>query len=259
MPARARRPCSIATALRQGADQSRFAQLTLRNPADLPPDEREAHWRSLDRDLDRHITPELGRRLIARTVGLIPVIREAAVVFSAAAARHFASQRLGDQYGTLLAGAWSLLSDAAPTGAEAEQCIACHNWQSVADSREVNDELLCLQTILQRQVRVEASERSLSRTLGELVDLAAQRAHDLEISGALAGKALGRHGLRVDGEQLLVSNTAKPIGRILRDTAWADGWSGMLLRLPGAQRHGTVRFCGSGMATRAVAIPLRSL
>ncbi|MFO7628040.1 MAG: hypothetical protein R6W06_00695 [Prochlorococcaceae cyanobacterium] len=39
-------------------------------------EEREAHWQSLDRDLERCITPQLARRLIARTVSLIPIIRQ---------------------------------------------------------------------------------------------------------------------------------------------------------------------------------------
>ena len=80
----------------------------------------------------------------------------------------------------MIAGAWSLLSDGVPSEQEAEQCIACHDWQSVSEGREVNDELLCLQTILQRQVRVEANDRPITRTLGELVELAAQQAHELE-------------------------------------------------------------------------------
>jgi putative DNA primase/helicase len=250
---------SIATALKQGADQSRFAQLCLRNPADLPRSEREAHWRALDRDLERQITPELGHRLIARTVGLIPVIRQAAEVFSRAAARHFDSQRLGDQYGTLLAGAWSLLSDVAPTEAEAELCIASHEWESYSQSTETPDEARCLQTILQHALRVEADGRVLTRTVGELVELAAHQAHELEVSVDQAAKTLARAGLRVDGERLLVSNTAQPIAQILRETAWANGWSMVLLRLSGAQRSGPVRFCGAGMVTRAVAIPLQLL
>jgi len=247
---------SIATALKQGADHSRFARLSLRNPADLPQAEREAHWRGLDRDLDHEITRELGRRLIARTVSLIPMIRQAVEIFSIAAARYFASQRLGDQYGTLLAGAWSLLSDSAPSEQDVIEWIDCHNWQSVSEGRESSDELLCLQTILQRQVRVETNDRAITRTLGELVDLAAHRGQDIEISAELAARTLGRHGLRVEAEVLLVSNNAKPIAQTLRETAWAVGWSAMLLRLPGAQRHGPVRFCGAGMVTRAVAIPL---
>lgn len=100
---------SIATALKQGADKSRFAQLTLRNPAEMPKAERTAHWTALDRDLDRFITDEIGRRLLIRTIGLIPIIRDSAKVFRRVAADRFDSQRLGDQYGTLLAGAWSLI------------------------------------------------------------------------------------------------------------------------------------------------------
>ena len=250
---------SIATALKQGADRSRFAQLTLRNPAELPKGERELHWASLDRDLDRHISGELGRRLIARTVGLIPMIRQAEGVFSRAAARHFDSQRLGDQYGTLMAGAWSLLSDVVPTQEEAEQCIACHDWESYSQSTELSDEQRCIQTVLQHQLRVECADRSVTRTIGELVELAAHQAHDLEISAELAAQALARQGLRLEPLHLLVSNTAEPISHILRETAWAHGWAVVLLRLAGAQRRGPVRFCGAGMVTRAVAIPLAVL
>jgi putative DNA primase/helicase len=250
---------SIATALKQGADRSRFAQLTLRNPAELPKGERELHWASLDRDLDRHISTELGRRLIARTVGLIPMIRQAEGVFTRAAARHFDSQRLGDQYGTLMAGAWSLLSDVVPTQEEAEQCIACHDWESYSQSTELSDEQRCIQTILQHQLRVECPDRSVTRTIGELVELAAHQAHDLEISAELAGQALARQGLRLEPPDLLVSNTAEPIAHILRESAWAHGWAVVLLRLSGAQRRGPVRFCGAGMVTRAVAIPLTVL
>ncbi|MCT0230931.1 toprim domain-containing protein [Synechococcus sp. CS-1324] len=250
---------SIATALRQGADKSRFAQLTLRSPTEMAKEVREAHWQALDRDLDHHITPELAQRLIARTVSLIPVIRESVVVFSTAAARHFDSQRLGDQYGTLMAGAWSLLSDAVPTQEEAEHCISCHDWESYSQSTEVPDEARCIQTILQRQVRVETDDKPVTRTIGELVELAACHSTCLDVSPGLAVQTLGRHGLRVDQDRLLVSNTAKAIEQFLADTAWQNSWPVVLLRLGGAQRAGPVRFCGAGMVSRAVAIPLSVL
>jgi putative DNA primase/helicase len=250
---------SIATALKQGADKSRFAQLTLRSPTEMNQEEREAHWQSLDRDLERYITPQLARRLIARTVSLIPVIRQSVVVFSAAAARHFDSQRLGDQYGTLMAGAWSLLSDAVPSQKEAEECIEVHNWDSYSQSTEVPDEARCIQTILQRQVRVETDDKPVTRTIGELVELAACHSSCMDVSPGLAAQTLGRHGLRVDQDRLLVSNTAKAIEHFLADTAWQNSWSVVLLRLTGAQRAGPVRFCGAGMVSRAVAIPLSVL
>ena len=242
---------SIATALKQGADHSRFAQLTLRNPADLPKAEREAHWAGLDRDLERHITPELGRRLIARTVGLIPMIRQAAGVFTRAAARHFDSQRLGDQYGTLLAGAWSLLSDVAPTEAEAELCIASHEWESYSQSTELADEQRCLQMILQYPARVESADRTVTRTIGELVELAAHQAHDLEISAELAAQTLARQGLPAGagpaaGEQHGPADRSDPAGNGLGQ--WLVGAAAAPQRCPapgaGAllrRRHGHTR------------------
>jgi hypothetical protein len=75
---------SIATALKQGADKSRFAQLTLRNPNDIPKEERIAHWESLERDLDRYISESIGQRLQARTIALIPQIRASVRVFTRA-------------------------------------------------------------------------------------------------------------------------------------------------------------------------------
>ena len=63
----------------------------------------------------------------------------------------------------------------------------------------------------------------------------------------------------MDQDRLLVSNTAKAIEHFLADTAWQNSWSVVLLRLSGAQRAGPVRFCGAGMVSRAVAIPLSVL
>ena len=120
---------SIATSLKQGADRSRFAQLTLRNPAEIPKADRIAHWEALDRDLDTFITEEIGRRLQARTVSLIPTIRASVRVFTKVAAERFDSQRLGDQYGTLLAGAWSLQSSQVVSAQQARQMIDQNDWE----------------------------------------------------------------------------------------------------------------------------------
>ena len=250
---------SIATALKQGADRSRFAQLTLRNPTELPKEERTAHWEALDRDLDRYISPTIALRLLARTTSLIPTIRASVRVFAKAAADHFDSQRLGDQYGTLLAGAWSLISDQVVTPEQAAALIAQNNWEPYSQTTEVPDEQRCIQTILQHQVRVEADGKTLTRTLGELVDLALHHEASYEISASQAEATLGRYGLRPDGDHLLVSNTAQAIGAILRDTAWGHSWGTLLARLPGAQRAGVTRFKGAGATSRAVRLPLAAL
>jgi putative DNA primase/helicase len=141
------------------------------------------------------------------------VIRQSVVVFSAAAARHFDSQRLGDQYGTLMAGAWSLLSDAVPSQKEAEECIEVHNWDSYNQRTEVPDEARCIQTILQRQVRVETDDKPVTRTIGELVELAACHTTCIDVSPGLAVQTLGRHGLRVDQDRLLAAGDLRKTRR----------------------------------------------
>lgn len=252
---------SIATALKQGADKSRFAQLTLRNPGDTPKAERIAHWEQLDRDLDRYVTDRVGQRLQARTVAMIPTIRESIKVFTRAAAEIFDSQRLGDQYGALLGGAWSLCSDDVATRDEAYQLIEQNSWESYSQSTELPDEKRCIQMILQHQVRVESDDRICTRTLGELVEIAASRRVDREVTATQAQDSMSRVGLKVDNQRqaLLVSNTAGAIAAILRDTAWAQCWATVLARLPGAQRVGSTRFSGAGTVSRAIALQIDGL
>ena len=252
---------SIATALKQGADRSRFAQLTLRSPNELPKDERTKHWEQLDRDLDKHINSDIARRLIARTVKLIPTIRASVRVFTRVAAERFDSQRLGDQYGTLLTGAWSLMSSQVATDDEARALIDQNNWEPYSQTTEVPDEQRCLQRILQYQVRVETDEKTLTRTLGELVEIAAHQRHDRDVETRQAKDTLERHGLRVESEEqtLFISNTAEAVATILRDTQWSHSWGTLLSRLKGATKAGPTRFRGCGAVSRAVALQIGDL
>ena len=252
---------SIATGLKQGADRRRFAPLNLRNPSELPQQQREAHWQALDRDLEQLITPAFANRLIARTVALIPVIRRSIVVCSQVAAAHFDSQALGDQYGTLLAGAWSLQASRVPSAGEVQSLIDGADWSSYRESTEVPDERRCLNRILQHQLRVESEERTVvTRTVLELVELVSSALPSpMEpVRPADVADLLARHGLRVREGELLISNSAEAIGRMLADTAWVTNWGAILSRLPGASRSLLVHFRGLG-SSRAVALPLAML
>ena len=252
---------SIATALKQGADRSRFAQLTLRSPTEIPKHERIKHWESLDHDLSQHINQETGRRLIARTVSLIPVIRESIRVFTRVAAEHFDSQRLGDQYGTLLAGTWSLYSRQVPTDVEARSFIKANNWEPYSQATEMPDEQRCINRILQHQLKVETDDKTYTRAVGELVEIAIQHAADKDISPSAARNILERHGMKVDQEAktLAISNTAEAIGAILRDTAWSHSWGTILSRLKGATKAEPMRFKGAGTLSRAVVLQVADL
>jgi len=252
--------CSISTALKQGADQSRFAQLTLRNPSFMPKPQRTAHWSALDAAITETCTAENGHRLLLRMVRQIPIIRDSVAVFRRAAAERFDSQRQGDQYGTLLAGAWSLMNSRPATIEDAYQLIDANNWEPYREQTE-SDEQRCIQSILQYQVRVEADERICTRTLGELVQISVHHRMDNQVTTRQAHDVLSRHGLKVSDEQkrLMISHTAKAIAAILRETAWGNGWSTVLSRLPGAERVAAVRFSGAGAVSRAISLPIADL
>jgi putative DNA primase/helicase len=255
--------CSISTALKQGADQSRFAQLTMRHPDTLPKPERQAHWQALDRDLARFITAEVGHRMLLRSVGLIPVIRESAAVFRRAAADRFDSQRQGDQYGTLLAGAWSLYSSQVPTEAQALKLIDDNDWAPYREAVDQPDEVRCIQAILQHQVRVEGDRgTAYQRTISELVDIANPAVPEgpgqvISVDAAVAH--LGRLGLKVENGTLVVHNNAVGLRKILGDTAWSHCWPTVLGRLRGAAKVKPTRFQGLASTARATSLPLASL
>ena len=260
--------CSISTALKQGADASRFTQLVLRNPSCLPLEQRQAHWEALDRDMAALITPELGQRMLLRSVKLIPIIRDSVAVFRRAAALRFDSQRQGDQYGTLLAGAWSLMNSRVATEADAYGLIDSNEWQAYKDAVEQSDEERCLAHILQHQLRVEVERTdvkgdklftrnlTITRTVWELVDAVSQGKDHGDVPVEDAISHLGRIGLRVKDGRLLISNTALGLKRILANTAWSHSWPTVLARLPGAEKPGKVRFRGIDSNSRAVSLPL---
>ena len=248
--------CSISTALKQGADASRFAQLTLRNPSFMPLEQRQAHWTELDRDLTTIVTPTLGHRMALRSVAQIPIIRDSVAAFRRAAANRFDSQRQADQYGTLLAGAWSLMNTHVATEADAYALIDSNDWSEYREATEQSDEERCLARILQHQLRVEGDRATYQRTVWELIELVRGTATCMEITAGVAEAHLGRIGLRVMEGRLLVANTALGLQRILADTQWAHSWATVLSRLPGAQKPGKVRFRGMERNSRAVSLPL---
>jgi putative DNA primase/helicase len=251
--------CSISTALKQGADASRFAQLTLRNPKVLAQPQRSEHWDALDRDMTALITPELGHRMLLRSVQLVPIIRDSVAVFRRAAANRFDSQRQGDQYGTLLAGAWSLMNARSANEKDAYDLIDANDWQAYRDAAEQPDEDRCLAHILQHQLRVEGGRgNTYTRTVWELAELARGTAISLEISNDAAEAHLGRIGICVKDDRLLISNTAEALRRILNGTAWAHSWPTVLARLDGAEKAGVTRFKGLAGVSRAVSLPLQA-
>jgi hypothetical protein len=141
---------------------------------------------------------------------------------------------------------------------DAYQLIDSNNWDAYREQTEADEER-CLQHILQHQLRVEGDRGSAyNRTAWELVELARGTATVIDISIATAEAHLGRIGLKVEGDRIVISNTAKGLRRILDGTPWADCYATVLGRLPGATKAGVVRFKGLAGVSRAVSVAFPS-
>jgi putative DNA primase/helicase len=270
--------CSISTALKQNADKTRFTVLTLLRATErLNAAEAADQWKKIDAELKHVATPETGRAMIARACAMVHVIREAAAVFSDACAVQLGNQRLGDQYGTLCAGAWALCNANVPTPEDAAMWLSMYPLTAFAEeSKAVTDEGSLRGTLLEHKIKVDLPDRGAqTRTVRELVERIGAGASlgpdDDVVTVKAAIAALGRYGFKVVDSvmveggvemagALLVSNTAKAIKReILKGTAWQECHPQTLTRAYGAKRVDAAQwFAGLG-THRAVALPLDAL
>lgn len=248
---------SINVALVQRADLDRFCVLSLRRD-----EMKRDDWAEFEQQILDTCTEENGRLLVARTLRHIPTIRKNARTLATALSRRF-GQRFGDQYGTLLAGAWSLEANG---GTElsldmALQWIDQMDWESREIDASDADETKCLNHILQYLLQVEGGRRM---SVLELVQLASRG-----VTYAIPGRdqpsdeietVLGRYGLRVMHRELAIANSSTNLQAILRDTPWAGtAYRQALRRVPGAvAASASIRFKGMGMS-RATLVPLEQL
>ena len=242
---------SINVSLNGAADESRFSVVQLAKGK-----RTAAEFDEYTRRVGTLLTRDYCAAIRARSYAMIPTIRANAAVLAAAVGDLLGSQRTGDQVGTLLAGYCSLLSDAVLTPGEATAMVAGLDFTDAREADQVSDSDLCLQTILQAQVRVDEDGRLVTRTLGELVQSAA---YDAALgASAAANEALARFGMRASDGYLYVSNNHSELKRIMRDTAWSAGWRRVLARIDGVDdSNKVIRMAGS--VTRCVAIPLASV
>ena len=180
-------------------------------------------------------------------------------MFATAAADEFKSQRIGDQYGFLLAGACSLLTRAEVTYDQALEFIRRSEWGGFVESSQELDEERCLSKMLQHSVRVDSAGGARTVSVGELIDIVTRDWLDKEgtiVEPELAGAALARLGFKAEDGYLYVSNSAKGIESILADSPWANCWSSVLRRLVGAESIKPMYFGPGVRTTRAIGLPL---
>jgi putative DNA primase/helicase len=237
---------SINVALIQKADVDRFCVLALRKDTI-----EKQEWTAFESEIKTTITMDIGRQLIARTIQHIPTIRSNAKILARALALTF-GQRYGDQYGTLLAGAWSLSAEGGKLLQieEAQEWIKSLNWESNQIDSQDADEVKCLDFILNAMIpadnkKITIREILLKARLGAM------------IGDEPADVILARYGMKYHETSLAIANGHSILQSLLRDTPWSGGaYRQALQRIDGAERVGPIRF--GATVKRCTLIPLKS-
>lgn len=246
---------SVNTKLDKQADIDRVTKLVIRVP---PRDGSQIeHWVKLESELHAISSDEtMPARLMARSLSMLPTTLAAVKVFIRAAAQKFSSQRMGDQYGTLIAGCWCLCNDHVPTMDEAVKLIDAYDWHEHIEDQDGDDAADALRSILSAKIRMSGSLGEV--TVYELIREAHSVEREGDIDAKAADSALKRHGIRIDEQAgvLLFGTSVPNLKSLLKNTAYSTDARGQLLRLPGATRweNAVLRFNGS--PSKCVSVPL---
>ena len=251
---------SIQVGMKNQADIERLTVLLLRGKSDGRDNEKV--WKEIDADLysierDTDIT----RRLLRRTIELLPVIQQNIEVFVQAAAQKFGNQRDGDQYGTLLAGACAIWSQQPVTLERARALIDGFDWSEHRDRSEDDDSMLALGALTEAHIRAHGGAEV---TVFELLTAAAGVVRPGGVGKDPAESTLLRYGMRVVRESpellwLVISNSSHELRKLVEGTGYDADLRGMLLRVPGADRNNNVGMRFNGTLSKCIRVPIQAM
>lgn len=247
---------SIQVALKHKADIDRLTVLTLKSGKDADP-KSGSDWSKM-RDAMYEFTgredSQVRARLLRRSIELLPTTLKNIEVFSSVGAEKFGSQRDGDQYGTLLAGAWSLISTAVATSEQARAIFDSHNWQELRDNADSDESHRALSSLMESHVRVKGG---IELTVYELLRAASGNPTGIaEINDVTADAILQRYGMKVKGSWLVLSNNSNELKRLMQGTTFEADLRGVLLRVEGADKNKNKPERFNGVLNKCIRIPL---
>jgi putative DNA primase/helicase len=244
---------SIQVGMKHQADVERLSVLALK-PKGGETNASES-WIKLRESLyNLHRDAMLPAKLLRRSLNLLPTTLRNIETFSQAAAEIFNSQRDGDQYGTLMAGCWSVVSEAVATKDDALAMIRAYDWSDHRENNDTDEGQRALGTLMEAHVRPGGG---VDLTVNELVCAAAgQPTTAVDISADKANALLQRYGMKINGERLLLSTNSKELDRLIAGTQFQADLHGMLRRLPGANNFAGKPMRFSGVQSKCTSLPL---
>tara|TARA_R110000868_G_scaffold169421_1_gene404403 strand:- start:2739 stop:5627 length:2889 start_codon:yes stop_codon:yes gene_type:complete len=249
---------SIQVGLKHQADLERFTVLNLKSKRDV--DGADHSWTKTEAQiLKMHADRGLPARLMRRSLELLPVTLVNIKTFARVAAKKFGTQRDGDQFGTLLAGAWSMTSRELVTEGQAAALLDRYDWSEYVENSQTDESSKALSAILGAQLHVPGGGIA---SVYELVTIAAGRTSvACDVDQRTAKGILERHGLRVkfrgktiEDADLLFANSSIELPKLVKGTPYESDLMGQIGRVEGASKSKPLHF--NGQKSRGIAVPL---
>jgi putative DNA primase/helicase len=164
-------------------------------------------------------------------------------------------QRTGDQIGTLLAGAASLIKMEKYDRRDAYNLCEDNLKKYYNEDDILTDEIECLLTIFTTQIKMVVDNKIQQTTLLNLLNLASGNNID-NTPDPFANKELWKYGIKYDDKKnkVYIACRYKWIKDILKDTAWINSYNTILKRLSFVSNKTEVVYFGSFYTGRALEI-----
>lgn len=257
---------SISVQLEMASDRSRTSVLSLKSVERNK--ETQAKWERLQKmQYELVANQDWVKALQCRAIMMLPTILENIKIFTHVLSAKFKNQRMGDQVGTLIGGAMSMVQDVPVTFAQAEKWCNGIEWTEENDVLDRKDELICLQYIVDHLIKVDGAQGgTVERSLIELVLIVKRQLYpaDEKVTDFVAQQRMARIGLNVklggnvfqEQDILQVSIHSEHVKSALKGTPYSRNWQNILVRIPGvAISPQTVPFLG-GSHQKAIEIPI---
>lgn len=243
---------SIGVQLNQQSDKTRFSQLGLMSFEGYKSDDDfikfHDKWMSL-------VTDDVIVELHSRTFKLLPVIIKNAKTFALAVEQEIGTRRVGDQLGSLLAGAYSLISSKEVTLEKAKEWVKSKDWSEEKGLEQTKDENQLLMRLLSHVTFVDGQFGKIDRSIGEMISFVSGRLSDVQQTAISTEGRLKRLGIIIKNDRIIIANTSSEIAHIIKDTSWSSNYNKILERIPGAEKVESRTFA-PGLRSRGVSLPL---
>jgi putative DNA primase/helicase len=250
---------SIKPGVTEPADKSRVSMLGLKIDSS---EEALTRFKSAEMSFEEVIPDGFLDKMLMRAYYMMPKIVETIKMFQTLIAQKLGSNRSGDQYGTLLAGAWAIMNDNVPSQMDAELFMS--DWDISEDEHDDIEDTnfnQCIAHLMQYGMRIHAGYEKtelVNVRLGDLIHIAAGRTHDLSFQSTSAMREIRNLGLLVDEDWLYIANGSLPLqNEVFKHTPWAVSYNKILKNLRGAESpKNPKRIFTAGPTKRSVRIPL---